>query len=683
MVLASRVWGINGSARTLVYADDILLSALIGNNNTNAVPRWGMIAPEEIARVDFLYGPFSAAYPGNSMGGVLVYTTKMPDKFEKTLSQTESIQNFSYYNTKDTYRADQTSATIGNRWGDFSAFVSFNYLNSYTQPLGFAIQPATAALTAGTTGWIPQLTRTGTPGNVLGATGLLHTEQMNLKGKFALDITNWLRATYTVGLWTNDQSSNVQTYLRDAAGNPTFGGQSAGGAFASGRYELSEAHLVNAFSLKSDTKGNHDFDLSVMRYNYLEDIQRSPFAVTPTGTGFTNTGRIARMDGTGWTVADAKGIWRPTGVNGEHEVSYGYHYDNYILNNPTYQTANWTSGASAGGQLYTSGLGQTQTQGVWAQDAWRFAPMWKSTLGLRWESWSAFDGFNLSTTTTATGASAGAITGTTAVAQPGLSATKFSPKAALTFEPSKQWEFSGSFGVANRFPTVTELYQNSITSAGITVVPNPNLKPEQSLATEVSATRKFIDGKVRLSLFEEHTKDLLIAQTTSLPGIATPQSVTVNVDKVRNRGAELAWQKDNVLIRRLELFGSVTYVDSRILSDPTFVSTIGTTAVGKRVPYVPMWRTTLGLTYRPIDQLAWTFAGRYQSKVYGTLDNTDIIPHVYQAFDPNLVYDTRLQDKVNQNGEINVCVDNILNEKYHLFHPFPQRTYVVQGRLKF
>ena len=51
------------------------------------------------------------------------------------------------------------------------------------------------------------------------------------------------------------------------------------------------------------------------------------------------------------------------------------------------------------------------------------------------------------------------------------------------------------------------------------------------------------------------------------------------------------------MVRRLELFGSTTYVDSRILSDPTFVSTIGTTA--KRVPNVPIWRATFGGTYRP------------------------------------------------------------------------------------
>ncbi|MCP6769509.1 hypothetical protein NL529_32150, partial [Klebsiella pneumoniae] len=82
----------------------------------------------------------------------------------------------------------------------------------------------------------------------------------------------------------------------------------------------------------------------------------------------------------------------------------------------------------------------------------------------------------------------------------------------------------------------------------------------------------------------------------------------------------------------------ITYVDSVILSDPTFVGTNGSTAVGKRVPYVPMWRTTLGGTWRPDDHWAWTVAGRYQSKVYATLDNSDYVLNVYQAFDPFIVF---------------------------------------------
>ena len=57
-VLATRSWGVNSSARTLIYYDDLLISALIGNNNTNSSPRWNLISPEAIGRVDYLNGPF-------------------------------------------------------------------------------------------------------------------------------------------------------------------------------------------------------------------------------------------------------------------------------------------------------------------------------------------------------------------------------------------------------------------------------------------------------------------------------------------------------------------------------------------------------------------------------------------------------------------------------------------------
>ena len=40
-----------------------------------------------------------------------------------------------------------------------------------------------------------------------------------------------------------------------------------------------------------------------------------------------------------------------------------------------------------------------------------------------------------------------------------LAATGFSPKATLSYEPDKNWQVTGSFGRAVRFPTVTELYQ--------------------------------------------------------------------------------------------------------------------------------------------------------------------------------------------------------------------------------
>ena len=128
----------------------------------------------------------------------------------------------------------------------------------------------------------------------------------------------------------------------------------------------------------------------------------------------------------------------------------------------------------------------------------------------------------------------------------------------------------------------------------------------------------------------------------------------------------------------------MTYVDSRILSDPSFVSTIGgTTAEGKRVPNIPVWRVTAGATYRPNAYWSFTAAIRYSSKQYSTLDNTDTVRNVFQAFDPFTVVDLRAQYRLSETATANFGIDNVGNAKYTLFHPFPQRTYIADVRIKF
>src|SRR6187402_68178 len=100
--LATRTSGLGSSARSLIYADGVLLSALIGNNNTSASPRWSLVSPQEIARIDILYGPFSAAYPGNSIGAVVNITTRLPDRLEATIDSGINVQTFDQYGTHRT-----------------------------------------------------------------------------------------------------------------------------------------------------------------------------------------------------------------------------------------------------------------------------------------------------------------------------------------------------------------------------------------------------------------------------------------------------------------------------------------------------------------------------------------------------------------------------------------------------
>ena len=149
-----------------------------------------------------MMGPFSAAYAGNSMGAVMEITTRLPEKLEGSINQTQALQTFSLYGTDKTYGTTQTTVDVGDRFGKFAFWASGNYQNSHSQPLSYVTERVVPdrhdrRLRR------PQQARRHRP-NVLGATGLLHTEMANAKIKAAYDLTPTIRAAYTFGYWKND-----------------------------------------------------------------------------------------------------------------------------------------------------------------------------------------------------------------------------------------------------------------------------------------------------------------------------------------------------------------------------------------------------------------------------------------------------------------------------------------------
>ena len=565
--VATRTSGLGQSARSLVYVDGLLLSALIGNNNTFATPRWAMVAPDEIERIDVLYGPFSAAYPGNSMGAVIDMTTRMPRAFEFGADVATAWQDFRQYGTDDNYWTYQANAYVAGRTNGLSYWLSGNHLDAHAQPLGFATvaRPANPS-NAGTpvSGAFADQNRTGAPIQVLGATGFEHHVQDNAKVKLTYDFTPAVRATYVLGLFEHDNKADAKTYVKDAAGAPVYSGSLnidgynynvAPSVFSNGVYRAEQEHLMQGLSLRTETLGEWDGEVIASHYDYRKDILRVPSVALPAATN-GGAGTITSMDGTGWTTLDAKAYWRPQGIRGPHQTSFGVHFDLYKLASPKYNTDDWI----AGGQdtLASDARGKTRTYALWAQDVWRFHPQLRATLGGRYEWWRAYDGFNYS------------LAPALSVEQPPLTASKFSPKASLAWDAPDDWLVTGSLGIANRFPTVTELYQ-TITTGPTLTVPNPNLKPEHALSGELALERSLTKGKVRLSYFQENLTDALIAQTAPLvPGSTTLFSFVQNIDRIRSRGVELVARKNDLFVTGLELSGSVTYVDSRVLEDAAF-----------------------------------------------------------------------------------------------------------------
>ncbi len=150
-IIAVRGTSNTQSARGLVYADGLLLSNLLGNGYSFP-PRWSMVFPNDIERVDVVYGPFSALYPGNAMGSTVLFTTRMPTRFSAHVDAKAFTQHFDLFGVDRNFDGHEVSATIGDKVGRLSYLLGVNRLKNTSQPMQFATlaqsgQPATAAAT--------------------------------------------------------------------------------------------------------------------------------------------------------------------------------------------------------------------------------------------------------------------------------------------------------------------------------------------------------------------------------------------------------------------------------------------------------------------------------------------------------------------------------------------------------
>ncbi len=660
-VLSSRASGTGNSARSLVYADGILLSNLLGNG-ANFTPRWGLVSPEQIERVDVLYGPFSAAYPGNAVGAVVDFQTRMPRQLEAHVKLTGFTQQFSHYASAGRFNGGQGSASLGNRTGAWSWWADVSRLDSNGQPIAFANRlvadkvadtsdvPVSGALAGSNPANKPWL--------ILGATGQSHTVQDHAKLKLAYDFSPALRLSYTLGWWGNEADRDAASYLRDGAGKPVVGGMVNIGGI---RYELRASdfaptvaklsHLMQGITLKQHSKGVWDWEVAASKYDYRDDRVRTP-TVAVASIDSDGAGRTTDMSGSGWHTLSVKGIWR---VHPDHVLEMGAQQDSAQLRTRVTSNGDWRH--ADGGALVSIFNGSTRLQSLFVQDAWKVAPQLKATLGARVERWRADDGL------VANAARPAGLPFDARVE------TSWSPKAALALVLDPAWTLKGSLGRAVRNPTASELFQGTIVDNQI-VNRDPNLRAETSWTGELTAEHTTDDSVLRTTAFHETTRDALYSQPLSVL-VNTVQ----NIDQVRTSGIELAWQGDHVLLRGLTLNGSATYAHSVIAANGGFPA-----SVGKRQPRVPVWRGTLLASYQAGDRWSSSLGFRYSGQQFGSLDNSDPNGETYMGVSRYLVADVRLRYKFTRQWSAALGIDNLNNATYWAFHPYPQRTAVAELR---
>ena len=659
-VISGRNAGTLQSARGLVYADGLLLSNLM-TNGWEGAPRWGMVTPQEIGAVDVLYGPYSALYPGNSLGTTVLIHTVLPQRFTASASAGFFSQDYrDAYGAGGHYNGHQMAATLGNRQGRWSWLLALSRLDSHGQPMQYATaraggDPATAVPADGAT---PDRNPNGSPRLVYGANSIGHTVQDQAKLKVGVELGKHLSALFTVGWWHNRAEDRTRSLIRDASGNPVGSGMidvdgqtwtlpASGLAPGSAR----DTHLLYGAELNGHLDNGWRWSTVLSRYDFRRSLAASADLAEP-GTPIGGPGTIADRSGSGWSTFDL----RSSGpIGNQHMLYAGVHDDRYTLDARVRHAGNWRGDAD--GDPVSLFAGRTRTHALYLQDVWSFADAWALTLGGRLEQWRAYSG--------RLGNAGGS------VHYADRQRTDFSPKAALNWDLADGWGLRLAYGKAVRYPTVTELFQGSL-SANAIVGNNPGLQPERDTSTDLTLTRQLDHGHWRISLYQDRIADSLYAQTdiTVTPTVTNVQ----NIARMRSRGIEAELGLSDLWIDGFDLSASLALNDAKTLEDRQYPL-----ANGRYFPRIPKIRASVFADYRFAPQWDASLGIRHSGRQYGTLDNSDHV-NSYGAVSRFTVADAKLRWQFAPGWSAALGVDNLTNQRYWVYHPYAGRTWFGELR---
>ena len=685
------------TARSMVYADGMPLHNFLQASWSGA-PRWSLVGPNEIDSVDVVYGPFSAEYSGNSMGGVVNINTHLPHKQEFHLESSLFIQPYKVYGPdKGTFIGDRQYVSYGNRFQDkLTVFLSYNRLEAQGHPQSYFIDntglfdvPGGVAVSGG----IRTRDKRGTPSIIYGDTGPEKVNTHLFKGKFGYNITSDLLALLTVAYEDlSRKQHHARNYLYDTNGNPFWGGaallcnsavtcSNPGNASLDGtRFDVvqsgfSDSHdkretLNLSLALRGSLTPLWDIDTTLSYFDVLKDIRAAAFFnhADPANTGI---GQIQDFRKFNWLNYDLK-LSTPILLNNEKlSLLAGYHFDQNHLSFRQYALTDYASLTRGAQQTNRANDGRTSTHAIFAQSTFHFLPQWDVTVGLRQEWWEASKGVASN------------------VAVPDRTETATSPKVSLGYEPG-QWKFRYSFGRAHRFPVIAELFQSLGTPTSI-LTANALLKPENGVHHNFMVEYGLPKGYVRVNVFRDDIKDT-IRQITSASGVLTT-SAFQNIGEVGTTGVELLFEQRNILGTRFDLMFNGTWMNAKVEDGPVVKFTESTgvpdnyNLTGKQVIRLPHWRANFFGTYHVTDAWDVSLSDSYTSDSYNDPDNKDYVNNVFSSQSDFFFMDFKTSYRHRfHNGlksRFSFGISNLNNDKAWVYHPYPQRTYLVEATFSY
>lgn len=669
---ANGTLGMRGSnmfqtTRTMVFADGIPLHYYL-QTQWNGAPRWALVGADEVARIDVIYGPFSAEYSGNAMGGVINIETAIPTERQFHARGTWFVQDFDHAGFDEDVDGYKGFFSYGDRFGDLSVYASYNRLENDSQPMDFLFAPVRAA--AGgeqdVTGADADTDEFGNPVAVFGDTGIQEATTDQWKLKVGYEMGDWL-ALVTAAYEIRDiERLSAGNYLRDAAGNPVFNGtvMQDGLAFdvRSRDFAVSDQDresLLLGGRVQGPLTEDWWLEVSLSYFGILEDETRTSLA-DPRDPAWTPAGGITDYDEANWKTAEVRLETDSLLGNPDLSLVTGYRFEHYELEVSNWDSANYAAGVKTA--LSNQSGGETEIHALYAQLGWRFLENWDVALGGRYEWWSSDDGFFND------------LARGVRQQHRDRSVERFSPKFSLGFSPDP-WRFRYSLAKAYRFPIVEELFQNEFRTTG-TALANASLRPEDGLHHNLMLEYLLGTGSVRVNLFYETIDDVIFSQVAVVRNQTL--STFLPIDEVETKGVEFIYDQVNLFDGLLDVRFNAVYTDAEITRNR-----LNPAIEGNTFPRMPKWRTNLLLTWHVNDR--WDIGGSvsHASDSYGRLDNLDTASEVYGAHDAYTFVNLRTSFRVNQNLGLGLGVDNVMDDRAFVHHPWPGRTAYLEGWLSF
>jgi len=200
---------------------------------------------------------------------------------------------------------------------------------------------------------------------------------------------------------------------------------------------------------------------------------------------------------------------------------------------------------------------------------------------------------------------------------------------------------------------------------------DPNLKPERSTDANLLLGRRFGQVKVTGSVFWQRVRNTIFPFTGfNQNGVTT--GTFKNIDLTRQVGVELIVEARD-LLPGLDVEANAAWIDSQTVRNDSAPA-----AEGVQFPRIPRWRLNGSLRYRIAAPVLLSVGIRYASRpntdLFG-LQRGDTFGYTSELF----ALDLKVNWDVTERLRVSAGVDNLTNDRAWVYHPYPQRSFLLEA----